>query len=137
MTVVADTGAVYALIDASDAWHARVKAWWRQATGPIVLPAPILPEVTWLLQTRIGVDAEQAFVNAVVDGEFTVEPVDAEDLARVAALMADYADLPLGYVDACVAAVAERLGTRQVLTTDRRHFAVVRGKRRMSLALLP
>jgi uncharacterized protein len=37
-----------------------------------------------------------------------------------------YADLPLGSVDASVIAVAERLGVMTVMTIDRRHFTVVR-----------
>ena len=41
-------------------------------------------------------------------------------------LVARYADLPLGTVDATVVAAAERLGITAIATTDRRHFSVVR-----------
>ncbi len=126
MTIVADTGALYALIDASDSWHERVVAWWKTNSTPIVIPVTVLPELTWLLQTRIGPDAEAAFVRAVVDGEFVVEQLESADLARASAILERYADLPLGFVDATIVAVAERLETREVLTTDRRHFNVVR-----------
>ena len=137
MTIVADTGAVYALIDASDAWHARVKTWWTQAGQHVVLPVTILGEVTYLLQTRIGAAAEEAFVQALADGEFVVEPIDDEDLSRIADVMHSYRDFPLGFVDASVIATAERLETRDVLTTDRRHFGVVRPRHAKSLTLLP
>ncbi|MEP7000450.1 MAG: PIN domain-containing protein [bacterium] len=137
MTVVADTGALYALIDASDAWHARVLAWWRSQSSGVVVPVSVLPEVCYLLQTRIGPAAELAFVQAVAEGEFTTEPIEQEDVARAAALMHKYIDLPLGFVDASVVAVAERLETREILTTDRRHFSVVRARHTRSLTLLP
>ncbi|HXT16395.1 MAG TPA: PIN domain-containing protein [Gemmatimonadaceae bacterium] len=137
MTVVADTGAIYALIDASDAWHDDVTAWWAAAVDDIVLPVTIVPEVAYLLQRRIGAVAEEAFVRSIADAELVVEPLLDEDMPRIADIMRGYRDLPLGFVDASVIAVAERLGTRDVLTTDRRHFAVVRPGHARSLALLP
>lgn len=137
MTVIADTGALYALIDASDAWHARVLAWWRSQSSGVVVPVSVLPEVCYLLQTRIGPAAELAFVQAVAEGEFTTEPVEQEDLERAAVLMHKYIDLPLGFVDASVVAAAERLETREILTTDRRHFSVVRARHTRSFTLLP
>ena len=56
---------------------------------------------------------------------------------RVADLIRTYADLPLGVVDAEVVAVAERLGTTQIATLDRRHFNVVRPVHVAAFELLP
>ena len=44
-----------------------------------------------------------------------------------------FRDLPLGYVDAVVLAIAERLGATELLTTDRRHFTVAPSKRNWAL----
>lgn len=129
MTVIADTGALYALIDASDTWHARVLEWWQSNSSPVVVPVTVVPELTWLLQTRIGPDAEAAFIRAVVDGEFTIEQLEAADIVRGAELLERYADLPLGFTDASIVAVAERFEAREILTTDRRHFGVVQPRR--------
>lgn len=137
MTVVADTGALYALIDASDAWHQRVTTWWGAAPRDVVIPVTVLPELTWLLATRISVEAEAAFVRALADEQFTIEPLEPEDVDRAAALLEQYRDLGLGFVDATIVAVAERLGTRDVLTTDRRHFGTVRPRHARHLTLLP
>lgn len=52
-------------------------------------------------------------------------------------LVAAYANLPLGAVDASVIAIAERLNTPEVATLDRRHFTVVRPHHTHSLLLLP
>ncbi|MDR2215922.1 MAG: PIN domain-containing protein [Nevskiaceae bacterium] len=135
--VIADTGAVYALIDRSDAWHQRVISWWRDAADEIILPMSILPEVTYLLQTRIGPTAEEAFVRSIANGDFVTEPIKVADLSRIADLMGRYRNLPLGYVDASVVAVAERLEAQDVLTTDRRHFAVVQPQHARGFVLLP
>lgn len=58
-------------------------------------------------------------------GNLIVEPVAASDWLRIAELVARYADLPLGTVDASVVAAAERLRTNDIATLDRRHFTVV------------
>lgn len=56
---------------------------------------------------------------------------------RIAELLDEYADLPLGIVDASVIAACERLGATTLATLDRRHFAVVRPRHCDALALLP
>ena len=137
MIVLADTGAIYALIDASDAWHERVVAWWQQSRADVILPATILPEVSYLLQARIGEHAEQAFVRSIADGELVVESLEDSDYPRIADVMRSYSDFPLGFVDASVVAMAERLEARVVLTTDRRHFGVVRPRHVRALTLVP
>src|SRR6266511_3747904 len=69
LTTVADTGAIYALLDRRDAWHERVRGWWESGTGEVLLPVTILPEITYLVQRRKGIEAETGFVRAVAVGE--------------------------------------------------------------------
>lgn len=90
------------------------------------MPTLVITEVTYLIGTRLGADAEVRFLGDLAAGNFIVEPVAAPDWLRIAELVAQYRDLPLGTVDASVVAAAERLGTDDVATTDRRHFSVVR-----------
>ena len=56
---------------------------------------------------------------------------------RIAELVDQYADFPLGATDASVIALAERLNTVVVITLDRRHFAAVRPRHAPALQLLP
>ena len=86
----------------------------------------MITEVTYLLGTRIGVDAEVRFIGDIAAGNLIPEPVAASDWLRIAELVAKYRDLPLGTVDASVVRVAERLKVREVATLDRRDFTVVR-----------
>jgi len=137
VTIVADTGPLYALVDASDAWHKRVVEWWRKNREPVVVPVCVLPEVCYLLHTRISQRAESAFVRAVADGEFVIESLEAEDVARAETLIRKYADLELGFVDATVIATAERLDAIEVVTTDRRHFSAVRPRHVGAFRLSP
>lgn len=126
MIVVADTGAVYALLDRDDRWHAPVREWWQRAGPRVVLPHSILPEVCWLVGRRLGATAEATFVRSLASGEWQLEALLSEDLATVAALVERYRDLPLGFVDATVLTIAARLQADAILTTDRRHFTVAR-----------
>lgn len=103
----------------------------------MLVPVAVLPELTYLLSRRIGPTAERALVEAVVAGDFTTEPLLAEDIARSAELMATYSDTPLGFVDAAIAATAERLGVVRLLTTDRRHFSLIRPRHGPAFRLLP
>lgn len=70
-------------------------------------------------------------------GALLPEPVAHQDWLRIAELVLRYQDLPFGTVDASVVAVAERLGVREVMTLDRRHFSVVRPLHVPAFALLP
>lgn len=137
MTIIADSGALYALVDRSDAWHTRVVEWWKRNREPVLVPHSVIPEVTYLVHTRISVAAEIAFVRAIVDGEFATEPVEFEDMERAVSIMQQYADLPLGFVDATIVAIAERVEAREILTTDHRHLGVVRPQHARGFVLSP
>jgi predicted nucleic acid-binding protein len=114
-----------------------VRSWWEGFTDDVLVPAVVLPEITYLLSRRIHASAELDFVEAVAAGEFTIEPLLNDDVARSAELMAAYADTPLGFVDAAIAATAERLSVTRVLTTDRRPFTLIRPRHVPAFRLLP
>ena len=84
--------------------------------------------MVYLLGTRLGVESEVRFLGDLAAGNLIVEPVAASDWMRIAELVAQYGDLPLGTVDASVIAAAERLGVSDIATIDRRHFTVVQSR---------
>lgn len=137
LIVLADTGPICALVNANDPAHDAVVDWWRNNREEILLPESVLPEITYLLQKWIGPSAETAFIRSIVDGEFDTVSLVPQDMPRIAAVMAEYEDLGLGFVDASIVAIAERLETRHILTLDRRHFAAVRPVHTRSFVLLP
>ena len=98
-------------------------------------PITVLPEVAYLIQTRLGSRAEQAFAQSLLGDEIFVEAVSQADLRRAAAVLAQHPEI--GLVDASVVAVAERLGAKAIATTDRRHFSRVRPRHRPAFELLP
>lgn len=92
----------------------------------MLVPTLVITEVTYLLASRLGVEAEIRFLGDLAAGNLIPVPVEPADWIRVAELVGRYRDLPLGTVDASVVATAERLAVSEVATLDRRHFSVVR-----------
>jgi uncharacterized protein len=105
--------------------------------GPLLVPILVVTEVAYLIETRLGPEAEVRFLGDIASGAFTSEPVAAADWLRIAELVWGYRDLPLGSVDASVVAAGERLGIEELATLDRRHFLVVRPAHTSSFELLP
>ena len=96
-----------------------------------------MTEVAYLLEARLGVEAEVRFIGDLAAGNLIAEPVHAGDWIRIAELVAGYADLSLGTVDASLVAAAERLGVVQIATLDRKHFSVVRPSHVPAFEILP
>lgn len=90
------------------------------------MPQLVVSEVAYLLETRLGAEAEVRFLGDLAEGNFITEPVQAADWLRIADLVSRYRDLPLGTVDASIIAAAERLNSKAIATLDHRHFSVVR-----------
>ncbi len=126
IALIVDAGPLYAYIDRDDRHHAASLDLLETHPGPLVVPTLVITEVAYLLGTRLGVEPEVRFLGDLAAGNLIAEPVAASDWLRMAELVACYHDLPLGTVDASVIAAAERLGTNDIATLDRRHFTVVR-----------
>jgi predicted nucleic acid-binding protein len=76
-------------------------------------------------------------MRSVRRGEVRIETLSQADLTRTVAVMEQYQDARLRFVDASLVAVAERLRVREILTTDRRHFSLVRPRHCANFALRP
>lgn len=109
----------------------------RTAEREMLLPAPIIAEVGYLLAAKAGAHIEAEFLRSLSEGDFIPVDLVPEDYRRMAVLVEQYADLPLGTSDASVIALAERLDITEVATLDVRHFTIVRPRHVQSLTLLP
>ncbi|MGI8827799.1 MAG: type II toxin-antitoxin system VapC family toxin [Chloroflexota bacterium] len=118
-----DTSGIVALIDVKDENHGNCLRAMREDGGPYIVPAGILSEIAWILEARFAAEVEQAFLDDLRDGAYTLH-WNQDDIQRIQVLIRKYGDLPLGFADAAVAACAERHNGR-VLTTDFRHFSVL------------
>ncbi len=137
MALILDTGPLYAALDRSDADHAVCRRLLETAAERLVVPAPVLVEVEYWTQRRLGTGAWLAVLDDVASGAFQVEDLVSADYRRVRELCDRYADADIGFVDAAVLAVTERLGEPKVATLDRRHFGTLRPRHVDALTLLP
>jgi predicted nucleic acid-binding protein len=134
---VADSGALYALYDKRDRNHGAVRETLRAEPGPIIIPAAIVSEIDYLLRVRIGLAAEQRFLEGLEKGAFMLEAFTLEDVMFCRKLLVRYKDLDLGLADASVVATAERLGIYTILTVDERDFRAVRTAKGEAFVLWP
>ncbi len=85
-------------------------------------------------QDRRAVDL---LLDEIGRGAYEVEDLLASDYQRVRELLDTYADLRLGFVDAAVLAIVERLRETKLATLDHRHFSLMRPRHVDALDLLP
>lgn len=90
-----------------------------------------------MLATWISIEVEAEFLEAVSNGDFGLVDLVAEDFERMAEIVRQYVDLPLGTTDASVIALTERFGVTEAATRGRRRFTVVRPRHTDALAHLP
>ena len=123
--IVADTGAIVALIDRSDGHHRALRGLYERDPHAWVLPWAILPEVDYLVGAHVSARAQEAFLADLADGTFGVSWGDEGDLDEARRLTERYRALRMGLVDAVVIAIAIRVKARAIATLDLRHFAAV------------
>ncbi|CAN5894332.1 type II toxin-antitoxin system toxin ribonuclease C26 [soil metagenome] len=122
--ITLDTSGLYALINRADPDHEAAAATFFEDTGPYLVPAGILAEISYLIERRLGTEVLDSFIEDLTSGAMSLECGEV-DLPRIRELVRRYSDLPLGFADACVIACTERASDGRVLTLDRRHFDVV------------
>ena len=137
MALILDTGPLYASLDRSDADHAACRALIEEASEALVVPAPVLVEVDYWIQQRLQPGVLVALLDDIAAGAYQVAELTTADYARVRDLCDRYADADIGFVDAAVLAIVERLGEPKLATLDRRHFGPLRPRHRDALELLP
>lgn len=136
-TIIVDTGIIYALTDKNDTWHRKSVDFVTTFNGRLIIPSTLLPEACYLINKYLGQDAEAVFINSLINREMLIEHFDITDLQRCTKLLNKYADADFGFVDASIMAIAERMNICKILTTDRRHFSIVRPGHCSSFTLLP
>lgn len=137
MALILDTGPLYAALDRDDQDHAVCRKLIEDAREPLVLPAPVMVELDYLIHRSLGPGVLVGLLDDIQVGAFRVEDLEAGDYRRIGELCDRYADADIGFVDAAVLAITERLGEDKLATLDRRHFGTLRPRHVEALRLLP
>jgi uncharacterized protein len=137
MALICDTSGIYALYDADDRNHIATRRVIESTPGPFFVCSALLSEIDYLLAAHLGPSSSLDFFDSILNGAFRLESLTLDDVQRSHDLMRQYASLKLGFADAAVIATAERLRIQDVLTSDLRHFRVVRPRHWPALRLMP
>ena len=132
---IVDASALYASVDATDLGHDHCREVLSSPGLRLVIPALVLCEVCHFVGKRLGSVVEARFLATLAD--LDVQAPIPDDWGRIADLVRQYRDLPLGGTDASIVALAERLKTDLLITLDRRHFATVRPRHVQAFRILP
>jgi hypothetical protein len=109
ITLIVDSGPLYAYVDEDDGDHDASLELLESHPGPLLVPQLVVAEVAYFIESRLGWIAETRFLGDLASGNFATAPVHPGHWIRIAELVARYRDLRLGTVDASVVAPAERL----------------------------
>jgi len=137
VALILDTGPLYASLDRSDADHAACRSLIESTDERLIIPAPVLVELDYWINQLLNPGVLVALIADIEAGAYVVEDVTATDYGRIRSLCDRYADADIGFVDAAVLAIVERLGEPKLATLDRRHFGLLRPRHVDALTLLP
>jgi predicted nucleic acid-binding protein len=119
-----DTGALLALLDRDDKWHAACVAAFERARLPVATTAAVLAELFHLLGD-IPRDRRAAW-QLLRSGAITIAPIADDDLPALETLMNRYADRPMDFADATLVLLARKLQVSDILTVDHDDFETYR-----------
>ena len=134
MLILVDTGPLIAYLDRSDPEHAFVRQRW-DMPGRFVTTGPVLTEAMHFLgPLRAGPKRLLEFLRAA--NLQVLDVFSTGMLNRAAALMEQYADIPMDFADATLVAAAEKFQIAAIITLDERGFRVFRYSRGKRFRLL-
>lgn len=120
MVRIADTGLLKAFLDRRDQHHAWAKGAWASLTSPWITCETCLAETAALLGSA------KVVAQLVAEGDVEVSFDYQANAARIAELVARYADQPMDLADACLVGLVELNPRAKIWTVDKRDFQIYR-----------
>ena len=132
-SVLADTGAILALLDRDDRWHRSCVEAFKNLRLPLLTSEAVLTELFHLVgDSSHEVDAAWKFVRS---GALLLGGIDDAELPALEVLMSRYSDRPMDFADATLVHLAGRESISTIFTVDRADFETYRieGRRRFRI----
>ena len=137
MALVLDTGPLLAAIDRRDPAHRACSGLLADSSETLVVPGPVLAEMDYWIYKELHIGVLITLLDQITEGALVVEDLLPTDYRRVREVCDQYWDSDVGFVDAAVLAIVERLNEPKLATLDHRHFRMLRPRHVDSLILLP
>lgn len=130
-----DTGAILALMDRTDRWHATCVDTFRRLRLPLVTSEAVLTELFHLVgDNRREVETAWKFVRS---GAVRVAVIEDSELPEIRTLMLRYWDCPMDFADATLVYLARRERLPTVFTIDHSDFNTYRIEGRKRFRVIP
>ncbi|MGA3210736.1 MAG: PIN domain-containing protein [Terriglobales bacterium] len=130
-----DTGAILAILDPIDHWHALCAEELRRLRLPLLTSEAVLTELFHLVGcSRAQMEAAWKFVRS---GALTVAPIEDAELGELQELMVRYSDRAMDFADATLVYLAKRHSLSTIFTVDRADFLTYRIEGKRGFQLLP
>jgi predicted nucleic acid-binding protein len=131
--VLANTGALVALLDRREKFHTWTVEQTRTMSPPLITCEAVLAELCFLvLDVPKGITSVR---DNLASGAWAVDFSIKTEWERVFALMDTYSDQPMSLADGCLVRMSEQRTDSKVFTLDR-HFQVYRRNRRQAIPLI-
>lgn len=118
MALALDTDPLHASLDRHDAAHSACRVLIESVAEPLVIPALVLVGTEYWINTRLHPGALVALLDHITAATYWVDDLRPQDYRRVRDLCDRYANGDIGFVDAAVLALVERLDEPKLATLD-------------------
>lgn len=135
--IIADTSGLLAFFNRREPHHAEVRALIDGSEDVLVVSPYVVAELDYLVATRLDVNAELTVMRELAGGAYELADIGDAALRDCAEVIERYQDQEIGVADASIVVLAQRYGTKTVLTLDERHFSVLRPLQGGRFKLLP
>jgi predicted nucleic acid-binding protein len=129
-SILADTGAIVAILDRDDGWHRKCVDALQRISLPLLTSEAVLTELFHLTSDN-AYEVERVW-KFVRSRYLTLVPITDADLPSLHALMSKYSDRPMDFADATLVHLARRESLSTIFTIDHDDFETYRidGRRR-------
>jgi hypothetical protein len=135
MIAILDTGPWVALIDRSESRHTECVRWLKNFSGTLYSTEAVLIEVLYIL--NFSITAQCVALDFVLESVVEIVPSSADSLNKTKNLMKKYADLPMDFADATIVCLAAETGMQNIVTFDRKDFAIYKLPKKKSFTIIP
>ncbi|MEX0780322.1 MAG: PIN domain-containing protein [Balneolales bacterium] len=125
MSILLDTGTLYAFLDRNDYWHSWAISQFSEFSPPFTSCEAVLTETLFLMH-KTNIDTDVLF-ELLTRKLLHIQPIThtANGQKAVRNIMNKYNDLPASFADSCLVLLAEKTHRSRVITLDK-HFSIYR-----------
>ena len=135
MISILDTGPWVALIDRSESRHTECVRWLKNFSGRLYSTEAVLTEVLYIL--NFSITAQCAALDFVLESVVEIVPSSSDSLKKTKNLMKKYADLPMDFAGATIVFLATETGIQNIVTFDKKDFAIYKLPKKKSFTIMP